>query len=626
MATIFNSLNIGYSGLKAAQVGVDVTSHNIANANTEGYTRQRLSTSVADPLVNNSIGAISGNGVKIDQIARIFDQFVFDRFASTGEEKTNSDYKRQTLEELSTYFPDIDGVGIKADLNKYFDLWQAFSDNPDNESMKIALAQQTQTLSQTITQTRDEITTLQASLDDQMLTYVDEVNSMAKEIAQLNLEIDYSESVSQDNANDLRDKRNLLEQSIAKLIGGDSFVGHINSNTPIDTSIAIDKDGYSLQVAGFNIIDGPSYHPLGVTKESNVSGFHDIYYERQDGVKIPFSQTINEGKIGAILELRGNETNSFTGQPEGGTLQDTVDMLDAFAAGMIENTNNIYAQSATEQMSSNTVAFAPTTGLMNTDQNFTEGSFDLIVYDIDGNEVANRTITLAATTEMGDSTLNEGDVGFDASSIIGQLKVNQDDNGDGNAINDVDDFIDPTFAGGVLDFSFKNNLASQGYTFSIVDDQDDGTNFAGAMGMHRFLDGTNANDMELNSALAADTSKISAAQIPVSGDNQVASNMVNMQFEDLNFYNSGVTYTDSIYGFYDAIVTNVGSTTNSEIIRNDSITARYNSVTLEYDSISKVSIDEELTNLIRYQTAYGAASKVITTIDQMMTTLLGLKQ
>ncbi len=632
MASIFNSLHIGYSGLNAAQVGVDVTSHNIANVGTEGYTRQRVATHASNPV--SLVQGVSGNGVQITEIASVFDKFVFDRYVSSGQDKANSDFKKNVLEELSTYFPDIDGVGIKADLNKYFDLWQSFADNPDNEAMKIALAQQTQTLSQTLSQTRDKITTLQDTVDAQMVTYVNEVNSMAEEITQLNVAINQVESISEDNANDLRDKRNLLEQSIAKLIGGDSFVSGVQSNTPVDTNIAVDSENYTLQVAGFNIIDGSSFHPIGVTDATNARGFHDLYYERQDHLKIPFEQNIKGGKIGAILELRGSEINSLTSEPEDGTLQDTINMLDAFGAGLIENTNNIYAQSATNQMRSNYVDFDNSIALLNTEKNFQEGSFGIIVYDIDGNEVATRSINIDTATSMGDSSLNEGDAGFDATSIVGQIKLNADDNGDGSAINDIDDFINPIFVNptnvdsnnGSLSFSLKSGLEAQGYTFAIVDSQSDTTNFAGVMGMSRFFDGSSAKDIELNRSLASDTSKISAAKIPVSGDNQVASQMVDLQFQDMNFYNNDKTYTDSIYGFYDSIATTVGTTTNAEIIRNDTITAHFNAVSLEYDSISAVSIDEELTNLIRYQTAYGAASKIITTIDQMMQTLLGLKQ
>ncbi len=634
MASIFNSLHIGYSGLNAAQVGVDVTSHNIANVDTEGYTRQRVVTSASAPV--SSSNGITGNGTQITEIASIFDKYVFDRYVSASESKANSDYKRNTLEELSTYFPDIDGVGIKADLNSYFDLWQSFSDNPDNESIKIALAQQTQTLSQNIAQTRDKITTLQSSIDSQMVTYVNEVNSMAKEITELNVSINQIESTSEDNANDLRDKRNVLEEGIAKLIGGEAFVGLIESNTPVDTNIAIDHGGYSLQVAGFNIIDDASFHPIGVTNSTNSDGLHDLYYERQDNVKIPISQDIKGGKIGAILELRGSNENSLTGNHESGALQDTINMLDSFAAGLIESTNNIYANSASVQMSSNKVDFNEEISLLNSDEHISEGDFDIIVYDVDGNEVATRTIYIDSSTQMNNSssTITTPDGNTRQNSIVEQIKASEDDNDDGSAINDIDDFINPIFLNptevdkkdGSLNFSLNSGFEEQGYTFAIVDSSTNSTNFAGAMGMNRFFDGDSAKNIELNHSLSEDTSKISASSIPVDGDNQVATQMIDLQFQNIDFYNSNNKYTDSIYGFYDSIVTNVGSATNAEVIRNDTVTAHYNAVGLEYDSISKVSIDEELTNLIRYQTSYGAASKVITTIDQMMQTLLGLKQ
>lgn len=641
MASIFNALHIGYSGLNAAQVGIDVTGHNIANAETEGYTRQRVVTQAQVPV--STVQGVSGNGVQITEIARVFDKFVFDRYVSVGEDKANSDFKRDILEELSTYFPEVDGVGIKSDLNSYFDLWQSFADNPDNEAMKIALAQQTQTLSQNITQTRNQISTLQSSLDSQMVSLVDEVNKIAKEIASLNVSINEIESIDGNNANDLRDRRGVLEESLAKLIGGEAFEGLIETNTPVSTNIAVESGNYSLQVAGFNIVDGGGFHPIGVTDAANASGFHDLYYERQDGVKIPFEQSITGGKIGAILEMRGTEQNSLTNEPENGILQDTINMLDAFAAGLIENTNNIYAQSATTQMRSTQVDFNGSTALLNTDANIFEGSFDLVMYDNAGNPVATRTVTIDASTQMGsynevsdpksalydpldaayDPTLDPSNPSFDATTVLGQLRQNADDNSDGSGINDVDDFIVANFSGGYFSLNLQSGMESQGYSFSVVDN---GTNFAGSMGIHRFFDGTGAKDISLNNDLARDTSKISAAKAPISGDNEVATQMVDMQFGDFNFYNGTKTYTDSVYGFYDSIVTSVGTQTNAEIVRNDALTAQYNTITMEYQSISKVSLDEELTNLIRYQTSYGAAAKVISTVDQMMTTLLGIKQ
>ena len=102
--------------------------------------------------------------------------------------------------------------------------------------------------------------------------------------------------------------------------------------------------------------------------------------------------------------------------------------------------------------------------------------------------------------------------------------------------------------------------------------------------------------------------------------------MVQQQFEDINFKAGSTSYEASVYGMFDIIATEVGTVTNAAISRQETISTQFNAVEMEYFSVSKVSIDEEMTNLIKYQTSYGAAAKVITTIDQMMQTLLGIKQ
>ena len=217
MASIFNSLNIGYTGLNAAQVGISTTGHNISNAETDGYTRQRVMASAATPL-SEGPGNI-GNGVEIQTIKRIFDNFVFDRYTETYSNKEYTELEKSSLEQLSTYFPEIDAVGVKADLQEYYNMWQTFADNPDNDSIKLALAKQTETLSEHIKYTQDKVTTLQTQLNDQMLSNINEVNSLAKELAEINSSIDVAEAGSIYEANDLRDKRNVIERDLARLIG-----------------------------------------------------------------------------------------------------------------------------------------------------------------------------------------------------------------------------------------------------------------------------------------------------------------------------------------------------------------------------------------------------------------------
>jgi flagellar hook-associated protein 1 FlgK len=613
MASIFNALHIGYSGLNASQVGINVTGHNISNAETEGYTRQRVVQSAAQPITIHP-GDV-GNGAQVDQIVRVFDAFVYDRYTKTSEDKAYSDFSRETLETLSTYFPEIDDVGIKSDLHTYFDMWQSLADNPDNNAVKVALAQQAQVISNHIHQTREQVYDLQQQLNGQLATSIDEVNRLASEIADLNRAIANSELANQNNANDLRDQRNQLELALTKLVGSDVFGGETVSDMTVDRHVIDREMHYNIHIGGFNVVDGVTFHPIGITNEFNPEGFHELYYEQQDGQRIPFDYQISGGKVGAIMDLRGSSLDATTGIPEDGTLQDVINQLDAFAAALIEGTNNVYAQSATSKMESNPQSINPTDPLVSLDMHVNEGDFDIIVYDIDGNETARRTVTIGQTTSMND--------------VVTQLTDIVDDNADGNLTNDIDSLLNVSFlANGVLTIELANQ--SSGLTFAIEDQTvsgfSTGTNFAGALGLHRFFDGSDGKNIDLKNEFKIDPSLINGFSVPQEGNNSVAQDMVQLQFEKVKVHNGFTVTNDTLYGYFDTTATFVGSTTNTAIVQNDALTAQFNAIELEYASISKVSIDEEMTNLIKYQTAYGAAAKVITTIDQMMDTLLGIKR
>jgi len=626
MASMFNTLNIGYSGLNAAQVGIDTTGHNISNAEVEGYTRQRVVTSAATPL-DTASGNV-GNGTDIQDISRIFDNFVFDTYNAASADKEYSDYERQKLEELSTYFPDVDGVGIKNDLSEYYNMWQTFADNPNNDAIKVALSEQTQTLTQHITSTQDQVLGLQQQVNDQLAIDINQVNDLAAQLADLNQSIDQAEAGGAYTANDLRDQRNVIERDLSRLIGADVNQGQLESNIQIDSNSNIKTGSYTLSVNGFNIVDGSTYHPLKLTNSDNKYGFYEISYERQDGVLIPMEEKLTGGRVGAALDLRGGAIDTTSGMPVDGILQKTVTDLDAFAKGLIESTNNLYAQNSTTQMNSNILELDPKTPIVNSNLNINTGSFDMIVYDVDGNEVSRRAITIdPATTMSSNSTTN---------SIEDQINANIDDNDDNNAGNDIDDFINFNYAPSAtgelsLELSMDPGMAAKGYTFAIEDnleteDYASGTNFAGALGLGNFFEGDSARNIQLKKDYRDNPTTLSAGYTSVSGDNRLALNMVQQQFENYEFNVGSETYDTTIYGMYDLTATYVGISTNSAISRNDTITAQFNAAEMEYFSVSKVSIDEEMTNLIKYQTSYGAAAKVITTVDQMMQTLLGIKQ
>ena len=627
MGSILNTLNIGYSGLNVSQVGVSTTSQNISNAETEGYSRQRVVQESATPL-SLSPGNV-GNGAAILDIKRIFDNFVFDRYTKISGDKEYADFAEKTLSELSTYFPEIDGVGVKSDLTEYYNMWQTLADNPDNDSIKLALAEQAKVLTQNIGYTQDKVYALQSQVNEQLLVNINEVNQLTSQLATVNGAIDKAESGGGYSANDLRDKRNTLERSIIRLIGGEVSSTNLSSNIQFDSSANTATGSYTFNVNGFNIVDGQKSHNIHIDNKNNANKFYELSFERQDGKLIPMDETITSGIIGSILDLRGtSELRSGSGTPSDGILQDVVTQMNSFAVGLIERTNNIYAENSTDKMTSNILEVNPSNSLVNSNLNINVGSFDIVLYDIDGNTLGSREIIINEATVM------TGAVG--SNSIQGQILNNFDDNENGSGLDDVDDFLQfnwATYASGdtAMELFMNPAQSAAGYSFSIKDnsadgDFADGTNFAGALGLSRFFDGYNAHNIELTTTFKGNPTLISAGKAPVSGDNTLALDMVQQQFEKYDFDIGNITYNATLYGMFDIIATDVGTKTNSAIIYNDSVTAQFNATELEYFGISKVSIDEEMTNLIKYQTAYGAAAKVITTVDAMMETLLGIKR
>ena len=623
MASIFNSLHIGYSGLNVSQVGIDTTSQNIANAESDGYNRQRMVAAASQPL-----NGLTGSGAEVIALERVFDNFVFDRYTSIASDKEYSDFEKKTLDNLSTYFPEIDGVGVKADLHAYYDMWQTLSDNPDNDSIKLALSQQTETLANHIINNQTQVLTLQNQVNEELAVNVAEVNSLAAELAKLNTTIDVAESGGAFTANDLRDKRNAIERDLAKLVGAKTNQGIIQSNIKVDSSANLKTGSYSVSVAGFNLVDGSSFHPIHISQKENPNGFYELSFERQDGVLLPLGDSLNGGRIGAILDMRGSDLDPVTGVPRNGIIQNAASELNALAKGLIETTNNLYAQTPTTKMESNILDVIPTNSILTSDLNVNEGSFDIIIYDVDGDPVSTRRIDIDITTVM---------TGLpNSNSIQGQIEAQKDDNADSNANNDIDDFINfnwATYISGdqALELTMDPLAQSRGYTFTIKDVLQDsflssGSNFAGALGLNRFFDGDDATNIDLNNQLKTNPTLISAGRSPSQGDNRVSLDMVQHQFEKFTFDVGNIGYQATTYGMFDIVATEVGTATNAAIVRNETIQTQFNATELEYSSISKVSIDEEMTNLIRYQTSYGAAAKVITTIDQMMQTLLGIKQ
>ncbi|WP_238585309.1 flagellar hook-associated protein FlgK [Sulfurospirillum halorespirans] len=614
MMGLFSTLNTGTSALNAAQVAVSITSQNIANVDNTSYSRQRVNLSASTAV--SSGGVSVGTGVTVTSVTRVHDEYTYMELRNAATDVAYDSYKTQVLEEVAQYFPDLDESGIATDLEEYFSAWNDLASNATEGSQKIALVQSASTMASEIQSTRETLRDLQDSVNDQLKTAVEEINSLAEQIADINKQISAVESEEGNYANDLRDARDELELTLANLVDISVSKGDISSYTSSVSSDLSTSEGteYSLTVSGFTIIDGTTYHPLTISNTSNESGYYSISYETQDGTDYDLTEKISGGEVGAMLDLRGRVLDGESGYPTDGSIQDYIDELDTFSQTLITATNNIYAQSAQSSMQSPVLDIEGDTSLKNAYDNIESGTFDVIVYGSDGEEIARKTISISNTTTMTDDTFSE--------SIVSQINAESDDNADNNSLNDVDDYFTAIF---MEDGTFSLSPTSTNSTYTIAI-EDSGTNFPGAIGVSQFLTGSDASDISVATEYQKDPSSMQGFAAPISGDNTVANAMVQLQYDTLSFYNSnGTVSSETLEGYYSALTTNIAtdaSAASASLSTNETL---YNTVYTEYQSISGVNEDEELTNLIMYQASYTAASKIITTIDEMLETLLGIK-
>lgn len=619
MAGIFDSLYTAYSGLQVSQIAVNVTSNNVSNASNENYTRQRVNIQSKSPF-RTQPGDI-GTGAEVYNVVRIHDEFVYKRLNAASTQKQFTDFEETTLVEVSKYYPDISKQGVAKYIQSYFDSWQNYANNPSNSNLATAVSENAQNLSNAVKDTKSMLKSLQTSLNDRVEPLVDEINRLAKEIADINKEITLHEANGSSKANDLRDERDKRETALTKIVNLTISKNGVKTDMTMDASIADGTEDYVVQIGGYPLVDGATYHPvvLKTDSTSGAGGFHGLYFEYQDYRQIDISDKINSGELGAIMDLRGTKVDS-TGKPVNGKIQDYMDRLDSFATSFIESMNNLYAGSAVESMSSNNINSLGTEPLSFLPLNIKSGTFNMIAYDVNGVQVAKRSITIDVNTDT-------------LASVAAKINAVNDDNGDGNATNDFNNFFSAFFTGGQFgQFALGANpsASGSGYTVAIEDSTDNPTNFAGATGLGRLFDGKDASDMQLGSRYTQTLSSstlIHPYSANVYGNNTVANRILQLQYDKIEFkLRDGSISMNTISGFYADAATRVGSDTETAIMNNDAAKATYNAVYAEFVAISKVSTDEEMVNLMKFQAGYSASAKVVTTIDQMITTLLGIKQ
>lgn len=605
---IFATLHTGVTGLKASEVQIATTGNNISNANATFYTRQRVVQTTNGYITTGGVQV--GTGTAIESIVRLHDEHAYFKLKNASTQQEYTGYLGQVLEEISQRFPDLKNKGILNNLENYNKAWNDFASNPNENATKIALVNATKTLAESINEAHSTLKKIQQKVNDDIKSTVEEINRIGEEIAHINKQIYGEEALPTDHANELRDRRDELELTLSKLVSAVASKNEIVQNNRFEQTITDPGHHYNLSIEGFSIVDGVNFHPLKLDYDDKNKSY-SIYYQTPDEKIHDLTAKLKGGQLGAQLDLRGRDYDKLEGAYDNGILQGYIDSLNTFSKTLITETNNLYAGSAKNSVTSDYLeGLTGDVPLMNYDRTIQAGTFDIVIYDEKGNEKVRKSITIDVTTTMND--------------LMNQIKANTDDNGNKNNQDDVDDFINASFS-----FDSKSNSglfqinAKNGFKVSL---EDKGTNFAGAFSAGGFFSGKDASDIRVKESLLSDPSTVRASKNGVDSGNDMANQIIQLQYDKVSFYNKDGTIDElTMEEYYRKFTGKIASDgENNNVIHKSNMTL-YNSVYAEYQSKSGVNTNEELAALIQWQSSYGAAAKIVSTVDQMLDTLLGLK-
>jgi len=217
LRTPFMGIEIGKRALMAQQTALDVVGHNVANVNTPGYTRQEAILAATDPYASPGAVGHIGTGVHVTDIRRIRDAFIDmqkrTEIKRLGEFGTMS----AAFEEIEVILNEPSDSGIRSVLDKFWESLQELQSNPESEAVRKTVRESAVTLAESFNRTFRQLEEMRADVDTSVRSKVVQINALARQIAELNVEITNARSAGY-RPNDLMDRRDGLLDDLAKII------------------------------------------------------------------------------------------------------------------------------------------------------------------------------------------------------------------------------------------------------------------------------------------------------------------------------------------------------------------------------------------------------------------------
>lgn len=309
----FFGLNVALTALQANQYAMDVTGHNIANANTEGYRRQEAMFTANLPYTNNMNGSATtlsqlGTGVVVTDIRRTQTDYLDTQVRNENQQVGMWGTKSQALQQIEPLFQEPSDAGLGATLNAFWNSWTNLAASPDDISARTTVVAASNGLADQMKSIHDSLSDMQKNLDQEVTNKVTDINTLVTEIASINNQTVQGAS-GQYQPNDLIDKRDLLIEQLSKIIKIEVH-GTAGANM-------------SISIGGHALVQGNWHTTVNAMPDAN------------DRTKLVWADdnsnvAVNGGDIAGLTDVRDNTIGGY------------LSTLDSMATTIVDHVNDLH--------------------------------------------------------------------------------------------------------------------------------------------------------------------------------------------------------------------------------------------------------------------------------------------
>lgn len=612
--SLMSSLHVGKSGLSVSQYGINITAHNLANVETEGYVRQQSiqATSQFVSVGENAISVLqTGLGVDIETVKQVRDVFLDKAYRQEIGRKNFYSSQFESLSEIENIFGELQGVAFQDSMEDFWVSLQEMAKEPDSIVTRASLVATSVNFIERAENIYKQLSEYQLNLNTRIQQKVDRINTISDEISKLNKQISFYESNGVEHANDLRDQRNVLLDELGQYVSitykeaSDGQVSVTAEGVPIVSDTAV------FHMATITQVDLLTKQ-LGGTPEAAVEaekicgnstmlvpiwptyGNIEVFnFDREPSTK----NNTDIGGLKGLILARGSKVGKYTDIPVSPKEEDFTD-----EDGELDTDAYEIALAQYKEASQTYNTLIEPSVIMTVQSQFDQ-LIHGIVTTINDILCPNTEYTFSENTTL---TLSDGrTVTYSAGDTVRILDEEKAGLG-----------MDENQTAGTELFSRKSMqryetvTLQDGTTIRIYNEEDAKDNYS----LYT------VGEIEINLDVLADKSVIPLSSNKGTGDVDIRTAEALLEawqkpFATLSPNTLTVNDFTDYYNAFIGEIANRGETLNTIEKSQESMVQ---SIDNERLSVTGVSSDDELTSLIKYQHAYNAAARYINVIDQML--------